>query len=205
LQGPRTETGLHNNISVGITYLEAWLGGNGCIPVHNLMEDAATAEIARTQVCLLHSTVLDGGGCVSTAARSPSLLPSLHCARRFSTRRPTVVGQRTSGQQTGKACRRLRHTSRRPVASLLRIHIVAKKITERMAAQTLLPRGIHAAALLCSLGTTRTHAYLLPSLLLLSDLLDDRALLSSRQRLRGRARCGSGSSTARRCSRATSR
>ena len=51
LQGPRTETGLHNNISVGITYLEAWLGGNGCIPVHNLMEDAATAEIARTQVC----------------------------------------------------------------------------------------------------------------------------------------------------------
>jgi malate synthase len=35
---------------VGITYLEAWLGGNGCIPVHNLMEDAATAEISRTQV-----------------------------------------------------------------------------------------------------------------------------------------------------------
>ncbi len=51
-QGPRTEAGLRTNISVGLTYLEAWLGGNGCIPIHNMMEDAATAEIARTQVCL---------------------------------------------------------------------------------------------------------------------------------------------------------
>lgn len=49
-QGPRTEKGLRTNISVGLTYLEAWLGGNGCIPIHNMMEDAATAEIARTQV-----------------------------------------------------------------------------------------------------------------------------------------------------------
>ena len=49
-QGPRTEAGLRMNIYVGIMYLEAWLGGNGCIPVNNLMEDAATAEIGRTQV-----------------------------------------------------------------------------------------------------------------------------------------------------------
>jgi len=49
-QGPRTEQGLRMNIYVGILYLEAWLGGNGCIPVNYLMEDAATAEIGRTQV-----------------------------------------------------------------------------------------------------------------------------------------------------------
>lgn len=49
-QGPRTEAGLRMNIYVGIKYLEAWLGGNGCIPVNHLMEDAATAEIGRTQV-----------------------------------------------------------------------------------------------------------------------------------------------------------
>jgi malate synthase len=38
------------NINVGIHYLGAWLGGNGCVPIHNLMEDAATAEISRSQV-----------------------------------------------------------------------------------------------------------------------------------------------------------
>ena len=38
------------NINVGIHYLGAWLAGNGCVPIHNLMEDAATAEISRSQV-----------------------------------------------------------------------------------------------------------------------------------------------------------
>ncbi|HXF66818.1 MAG TPA: malate synthase A [Burkholderiales bacterium] len=47
---PITEAGLRNNVSVGIQYLGAWLAGNGCVPVFNLMEDAATAEIARSQV-----------------------------------------------------------------------------------------------------------------------------------------------------------
>jgi len=47
---PITETGLRNNINVGIHYLGAWLSGNGCVPIHNLMEDAATAEISRSQV-----------------------------------------------------------------------------------------------------------------------------------------------------------
>jgi malate synthase len=41
---------LRNNISVGIQYLGAWLAGNGCVPVFNLMEDAATAEISRSQI-----------------------------------------------------------------------------------------------------------------------------------------------------------
>ncbi len=47
---PITEAGLRNNVSVGIQYLGAWLAGNGCVPVFNLMEDAATAEIARSQI-----------------------------------------------------------------------------------------------------------------------------------------------------------
>ncbi|HTD92120.1 MAG TPA: hypothetical protein VK663_15760, partial [Burkholderiales bacterium] len=47
---PITEAGLRNNISVGIQYIGAWLTGNGCVPVYHLMEDAATAEISRSQI-----------------------------------------------------------------------------------------------------------------------------------------------------------
>ena len=47
---PITEVGLRYNINVGIHYLGSWLAGNGCVPIHNLMEDAATAEISRSQV-----------------------------------------------------------------------------------------------------------------------------------------------------------
>ncbi|MGD9388753.1 MAG: malate synthase A [Gammaproteobacteria bacterium] len=49
-EGEITEDGLRSNISVGIQYMAAWLGGNGCVPLYNLMEDAATAEIARAQI-----------------------------------------------------------------------------------------------------------------------------------------------------------
>ncbi|TAN50743.1 MAG: malate synthase A [Betaproteobacteria bacterium] len=49
-ESPISEAGLRNNISVGIQYLGAWLAGNGCVPVFNLMEDAATAEISRSQI-----------------------------------------------------------------------------------------------------------------------------------------------------------
>ncbi len=49
-EAPITEAGLRKNISVGIQYLGAWLAGNGCVPVFNLMEDAATAEISRSQI-----------------------------------------------------------------------------------------------------------------------------------------------------------
>ena len=49
-QGTITEEGLRNNISVGIQYMASWLGGNGCVPIYHLMEDAATAEISRSQV-----------------------------------------------------------------------------------------------------------------------------------------------------------
>ena len=49
-EGQITERGLAQNIDVGIQYMAAWLSGNGCVPIYNLMEDAATAEISRAQV-----------------------------------------------------------------------------------------------------------------------------------------------------------
>ena len=48
--GPITEQGLRTNVSVGVQYLEAWLRGRGAVPLFNLMEDAATAEISRAQI-----------------------------------------------------------------------------------------------------------------------------------------------------------
>jgi malate synthase len=48
--GTITDEGIRTNISVGIQYLEAWFGGLGCVPLYNLMEDAATAEISRAQI-----------------------------------------------------------------------------------------------------------------------------------------------------------
>jgi malate synthase len=48
--GAITEEGLRNDVSVGIQYLSAWLRGSGAVAIDNLMEDAATAEIARSQV-----------------------------------------------------------------------------------------------------------------------------------------------------------
>ncbi len=49
-EGTITEGGLRNNVSVGLQYLESWLRGSGCVPINNLMEDAATVEIARAQI-----------------------------------------------------------------------------------------------------------------------------------------------------------
>ncbi|OUD16333.1 malate synthase A [Thioflexithrix psekupsensis] len=48
--GQITEAGVRNNVSAALHYMEAWLAGNGCVPINNLMEDAATAEIARAQL-----------------------------------------------------------------------------------------------------------------------------------------------------------
>jgi len=62
-EGEITFQGLRTNIDVGIQYLEAWLSGVGCVPIYNLMEDAATAEISRTQVWqwLAHGAKLADG------------------------------------------------------------------------------------------------------------------------------------------------
>jgi malate synthase len=49
-KGEITEAGLRNNVSVSLQYMAAWLSGNGCVPINNLMEDAATAEISRAQI-----------------------------------------------------------------------------------------------------------------------------------------------------------
>jgi malate synthase len=63
-EGPITEAGLRTNVSVGVQYLEAWLGGLAAVPLYNLMEDAATAEISRTQIWQWishpHGTLDDG-------------------------------------------------------------------------------------------------------------------------------------------------
>jgi malate synthase len=65
--GEITEEGLRWNIDVGLQYLEAWLRGVGCVPIYNLMEDAATAEICRAQVWqwLRHGVKLNDGRTVT--------------------------------------------------------------------------------------------------------------------------------------------
>ncbi|MGH3209725.1 MAG: malate synthase A, partial [Trebonia sp.] len=65
--GGITEAGLRNNISVALQYLAAWLGGSGAVGIFNLMEDAATAEISRSQVWQwIHNEVtLDDGPAVT--------------------------------------------------------------------------------------------------------------------------------------------
>ena len=68
-EGSKTEGGLRQNVAVGIGYLSAWLRGIGCVPLFNLMEDAATAEISRAQVWqwMQHGQTLDDGRAVTSA------------------------------------------------------------------------------------------------------------------------------------------
>jgi malate synthase len=67
--GTITEAGLRQNINVALGYIEAWLRGTGCVPLYNLMEDAATAEISRTQVWqwIRHGARIDGGAAIDLA------------------------------------------------------------------------------------------------------------------------------------------
>jgi malate synthase len=62
-EGTKTEAGFRENIRVGVQYVEAWLRGRGAVPLYNLMEDAATAEISRTQIWqwLKYGAALEGG------------------------------------------------------------------------------------------------------------------------------------------------
>ena len=67
-RGAITERGLRHNIDVGIQYMAAWLSGNGCVPIYHLMEDAATAEISRSQLWQwVHheNAVLDDGRAIT--------------------------------------------------------------------------------------------------------------------------------------------
>ncbi len=67
--GTITEKGLRHNLNVGVLYLESWLRGSGCVPIYDLMEDAATAEISRTQVWqwLRHGARLAEGAAIDEA------------------------------------------------------------------------------------------------------------------------------------------
>ena len=73
--GAITQEGVRNCIRVGVQYLESWLRGNGCVPLYHLMEDAATAEICRAQLCqwLRHGARTDDGRPV-TVERFDALL-----------------------------------------------------------------------------------------------------------------------------------
>jgi malate synthase len=68
-KGKRTEAGMRVNIRVGVQYIEAWLRGSGCVPLYYLMEDAATAEISRSQLWqwVSHGALLDDGRQVTAA------------------------------------------------------------------------------------------------------------------------------------------
>ncbi|CCJ90126.1 Malate synthase [Cronobacter turicensis 564] len=67
--GERTEEGMRANIRVAVQYIEAWISGNGCVPIYGLMEDAATAEISRTSIWqwIHHQKTLSNGSKVTKA------------------------------------------------------------------------------------------------------------------------------------------
>jgi malate synthase len=86
--GEITEEGLRLNIDVGIQYLESWLRGVGCVPIYNLMEDAATAEICRSQVWqwVRHGARMNDGGLVTPELVRKAIaeeLEKLRCAAKF--------------------------------------------------------------------------------------------------------------------------
>lgn len=55
MPGQVTEEGIRKNLDIGLGYMEGWLRGVGCVPLNHLMEDAATAEVSRSQVYCLHN------------------------------------------------------------------------------------------------------------------------------------------------------
>ena len=81
--GDKTEAGMRNNIRVAVQYIESWLGGNGCVPIYGLMEDAATAEISRTSIWqwIQHGCKLDTGATVSAALFRDMLAEELEVIR----------------------------------------------------------------------------------------------------------------------------
>ena len=106
--GTRTEAGLRHNVRVGVQYLEAWLRGDGCVPLYNLMEDAATAEISRAQVWqwIRHRAALDDGRPVT--------------AERFRARRSTRRWTRCAARSATRASTRGRFAeAREPLRAAL--------------------------------------------------------------------------------------
>ncbi len=72
--GERTEEGMRHNIRVALQYIEAWISGNGCVPIYGLMEDAATAEISRASIWqwIQHGKSLDNGQQVTKHCSKPT-------------------------------------------------------------------------------------------------------------------------------------
>jgi malate synthase len=113
-KGTITEKGLRHNLNVGILYLEAWLRGSGCVPIYNLMEDAATAEISRAQVWqwLRHGARTDDGRTIDQAMID-------ECLEEEMTKIREAVGdQRFSAGRYGEA------------AAMLRDLVMAKEFVE---------------------------------------------------------------------------
>ena len=77
-RGEITDGGLRSNIEIGIRYMEAWLRGHGAVAIHSLMEDAATAEISRSQVWQwIHNESSTSDGRTITRERCESIVDEL--------------------------------------------------------------------------------------------------------------------------------
>ncbi|MCG9737665.1 malate synthase A [Shewanella insulae] len=78
-EGERTESGMRLNIRIALQYIEAWIRGNGCVPIYGLMEDAATAEISRTSIWqwIQHEQKLSNGKLVTKALFKEMLVEEL--------------------------------------------------------------------------------------------------------------------------------
>ncbi len=107
-KGKITEAGLRRNIDVALQYLESWLRGNGCVPIYNLMEDAATAEISRTQIWqwIRYGTKLEDGRTITPAMHDAILEDVLKHTRSY-------VGEQAFGaSRFPRAAELLRQLSR---------------------------------------------------------------------------------------------
>jgi len=107
-RGEITREGLRWNVDVGLRYLAAWLRGNGCVPIHNQMEGAATAEICRAQVWqwAKHGAPLGDGGRVT-----PELV------RNTILERAAVLDASASGPEPGTACRLFEELATAPLCA----------------------------------------------------------------------------------------
>jgi malate synthase len=100
--GERTMDGLRANVSVGIQYLQAWLEGNGAVGIHNLMEDAATAEISRSQIWQwLHSGATLASGEIVTRELVDQVVEQEYAGLR------ETVGEEAFASGSWEAARRL--------------------------------------------------------------------------------------------------
>jgi len=82
-RGPLTEAGFVRNVDVALQYIESWLCGNGCVPIYNLMEDAATAEISRAQLWqwIRYGARLDDGRTIDRQMFANALTDILNCKK----------------------------------------------------------------------------------------------------------------------------